>query len=180
MPRIDNRIRVPEVRLIDENGEQAGVVYTRDALERAHSLGLNLVEISANARPPVCRITNYGKYRYEQSKKAHQNKKNAMVTKLKEVQFRPNVDVADYQVKVRRMKGFLREGSRVKVSLSFRGRENAHKDLGYALIERILSDVREVGISEQAPKQLGRNVVMVVMPNTKGRGGGDRLAKSLE
>jgi translation initiation factor IF-3 len=171
MPRVDNRIRVPEVRLIGENGEQVGIVSTREALERARSLGLNLVEISATARPPVCRITNYGKFRYEQSKKEHQNRKNAQAAKLKEVQFRPNVDVADYQVKLRRMKEFLSEGSRVKVSLSFRGRENAHKDLGYELIERILSDIRDVGISEQAPKQLGRNVVMVVMPNTKSRGG---------
>lgn len=165
MPRINQRIRVPEVRLIGPNGEQIGVVNTRDALDRARNAGLDLVEISASAHPPVCRITDYGKFRYEQSKKAHQTRKNAAATKLKEVQFRPSVGDADYDVKVRRMKGFLEEGYRVKVALSFRGRENAHKELGFELIERVLADIREVGISEQAPKLLGRNIQMVVMPN---------------
>ena len=167
MPRIDNRIRTPEVRLIGPTGEQLGVVATSEALARARAAGLNLVEISPTARPPVCRITDYGKFRYEQSKKEHANRKNAAATKVKEVQFRPSVESADYQVKLRRMKEFLLDGSRVKVAISFKGRENAHKELGYELIERILSDIRGVGICEQAAKQMGRIIVLIVMPNAK-------------
>ncbi|MBQ7252873.1 MAG: translation initiation factor IF-3 [Kiritimatiellae bacterium] len=168
MPRIDNRIRTPEVRLIGPAGEQLGVVATSEALFRARAAGLNLVEISPTARPPVCRITDYGKFRYEQSKKEHANRKNAAAAKVKEVQFRPSVESADYQVKLRRMKEFLLDGSRVKVAISFKGRENAHKELGYELIERILSDIRGIGICEQAAKQMGRIIVLTVMPNAKG------------
>ena len=167
--RVNQRIRVPEVRLIGAAGEQLGIVPTYEAQERARSAGYDLVEISPTARPPVCRIMDYGKFLYEQSKKDKQNRRNASSTKVKEIQLHPSVGDNDYQVKLRHLKEFLAEGHRVKVSLFFRGRENAHKELGFDLMNRVLVDVRETGIVEQAPKLLGKNILMVIMPNPKAR-----------
>ena len=167
--RVNQRIRVPEVRLIGPTGEQLGVVPTYEAQERARNAGYDLVEISPTARPPVCRIMDYGKFLYEQSKKDKQNRRNASSTKVKEIQLHPSVGDNDYQVKLRHLKEFLADGHRVKVSLFFRGRENAHKELGFALMNRVLADVREIGIVEQAPKLLGKNILMVIMPNPKAK-----------
>lgn len=160
---------MPEVRLIGPAGEQLGVVPTYEAQERARDAGLDLVEISPTARPPVCRIMDYGKYQYEQSKKDKQSRRHAASTKVKEIQLHPSVGDNDYQVKLRHMKDFLAEGHRVKVSLYFRGRENAHKELGFDLMNRVLLDTREIGVVEQAPKLLGKNLLMVLMPNLKAR-----------
>lgn len=167
--RINQRIRVPEVRLVGANGDQLGIVPTYEAQTKAREAGLDLVEISPTARPPVCRIMDYGKYRYELSKKEKLNRRNAAVTKIKEIQLHPSVGDHDYGVKLRHLKDFLAEGHRVKVSLFFRGRENAHKELGFALMNRVLADIHETGIVEQAPKLLGKNLLMVVMPNPKAK-----------
>lgn len=142
---------------------------TYEAQTQARNLGLDLVEISPTARPPVCRIMDYGKYRYEQSKKDKQNKRHASATKVKEIQFHPSVGDHDYDVKLRRLKEFLEEGHRCKVALFFRGRENAHKELGFVLMNRVLTDIREVGVVEQVPKLMGRNIQMVLNPNPKMR-----------
>ena len=165
---------MPEVRLIGPDGAQLGIVATRDALDRARAIGLDLVEISPSSRPPVCKIMNFGKFRYEQSKKDKQNKRNAAVTKVKEVQFHPSVGDNDYATKLRKLIEFLEEGHRVKVALSFRGRENAHKELGHELMNRVIADCHEAGVVEQAPKLLGRNILMVIAPYSKNRrpGGG--------
>jgi translation initiation factor IF-3 len=160
---------VPEVRLIGPAGEQLGIVATYDAQTQARNAGLDLVEISPTSRPPVCRIMDYGKYRYEMSKKEKQSKRNASTSKVKEIQLHPSVGDHDYAVKMRHLTEFLGEGHRVKVSLFFRGRENAHKELGFALMTRVLADVNEIGIVEQAPKLLGKNILMVIMPNPKAR-----------
>jgi translation initiation factor IF-3 len=166
---MNQRIRVPEVRLIGADGEQIGIVDTRDALDRARAAGLDLVEISPNSRPPVCRIMDYGKYRYEQAKKEKQNKRNAAAAKVKEIQLHPSVGDNDYAVKLRQVKEFLDDGHRIKVSLFFRGRENAHKELGFDLMNRVVGDVRESGVVEQAPKLLGRNIQMVIAPLSKAK-----------
>ena len=142
---------------------------TYDAQTQARAAGLDLVEISPTSRPPVCRIMEYGKYRYELSKKEKVSKRNASTTKVKEIQLHPSVGDHDYEVKMRHMKEFLEEGHRVKVSLYFRGRENAHKELGFQLMTRVLADLHEIGVVEQAPKLLGKNILMVIMPNPKAR-----------
>jgi translation initiation factor IF-3 len=157
------------VRLIGPAGEQIGVVPTRDALERARAVSLDLVEISPSAHPPVCRIMNYGKFRYEQSKKEKQNRRNAATSKVKEIQLHPSVGDNDYATKIRHLKEFLAEGYRCKVSLFFRGRENAHQELGFEVMSRVLADCNEVGIPEQLPKLLGRSIQMVLMPNPRFR-----------
>ena len=167
--RTNQRIRVPEVFLIGPTGEQIGVVATYEAQNQARAAGLDLVEISPTARPPVCRIMDYGKFLYEKSKKEKLNRRNASATRVKEIQLHPSVGDNDYGVKMRHLKEFLEDGYRVKVSLFFRGRENAHKELGFALMNRVLADVREIGIVEQAPKLLGKNILMVIMPNPKAR-----------
>ena len=142
---------------------------TYEAQNKAKDLGLDLVEISPTSRPPVCRIMDHGKFLYDKSKKDKQNKRNASATKVKEIQLHPSVGEHDYDVKLRRLKGFLEEGYRVKIALFFRGRENAHKDRGFDLMNRVLGDVRELGVVEQAPKLMGKNIQMVVMPNIKTR-----------
>ena len=160
---------MPEVRLIGANGDQLGIVATYDAQVQARNAGLDLVEISPTSRPPVCRIMDYGKYRYDLSKKEKLSKRNASTSKVKEIQLHPSVGDHDYQVKLRHLLEFLGDGHRVKVSLFFRGRENAHKELGFQLMTRVLADVNEVGIVEQAPKLLGKNILMVIMPNPKAK-----------
>lgn len=157
------------MRLVAANGDQLGVVSTYDAQNKAREAGLDLVEISPTSRPPVCRIMDYGKFLYEQSKKEKQNKRSASATKVKEIQLHPSVGDHDYEVKIRHLKEFLEDGFRVKVSLFFRGRENAHKELGFVLMNRVLTDTHEIGIVEQAPKLLGKNILMVIMPNPKTR-----------
>ena len=144
-------------------------MQTYEAMNRARDLGLDLVEISPTSRPPVCRIMDHGKFLYDKSKKEKQNKRSSSATKVKEIQLHPSVGDHDYDVKLRRLQTFLGEGYRVKVALFFRGRENAHKDRGFDLMNRVLGDVRELGTVEQAPKLMGKNIQMVVMPSIKTR-----------
>ena len=160
-------IRVPEVRLIDERGEQRGVVETRDALKRARATGLDLVEVSPTAKPPVCRIMDFGKFKYDQDKKTKAAKKNATAGKLKEIKFHANVDVHDYETKLRHAVKFLEAGHKVKFSLFFRGREGAHTELGFELMNRVAKDLKDLGNMEQAPKHVGRNLFMMVSPISK-------------
>ena len=161
---MNNQIRVPEVRCIDENGEQLGVIPTRQALVRAHEAGLDLVEIAATAKPPVCRIMDHGRFKYEQDKKKKEQKKKQVVVKLKEVKFHVNVGEHDYETKLRHAHDFLEHGNRVKISLQFRGRENAHRELGFELMQRILQDCAGQGTVEQAPRLMGRNIFMMLVP----------------
>ena len=157
-------IRVPEVRLIDQDGEQVGVVQTRDAQRRAREAGLDLVEISPTARPPVCRIMDYGKFKYDRDKKTRDAKKNQVQTKLKEIKFHANCGDHDYDTKLRHAEEFLADGHRIKFSLYFRGRENAHQELGFELMNRVAKDVSEFGTVEQMPRKMGRSLIMMVVP----------------
>ncbi|MFN7332289.1 MAG: translation initiation factor IF-3 [bacterium] len=163
-PRINDEIRVPQVRLIDDRGEMLGVMSAREALIRAYDVGLDLVEISPNAVPPVCKILDYGKYKYEQQKKANEARKKQKVVEIKEIKVRPNIDDHDYDVKMKQMKNFIGEGDKVKVTLRFRGREMAHQELGVKVLERIRNDLNELVKVEQMPKLENRQMVMVVSP----------------
>ena len=161
---MNNQIRVPEIRCIDENGEQMGIIPTRQALVRAHEAGLDLVEISATCKPPVCRIMDHGKFKFEQEKKKKEQKKKQNIVKLKEVKFHVNVGDHDYETKLRHAREFIEGGDRVKVSLMFRGRENAHKELGFELMKRIVADSAEYAAVEQTPRLMGRNMYMMIIP----------------
>ena len=141
-----------------------GVMSARDALQRAYDAGMDLLEISPNAVPPVCKITDYGKYKYEQQKKANEARKKQKVVELKEVKVRPNIDDHDYDVKMRQMKSFIGEGDKVKVTLRFRGREMAHQDLGIRVLERIRTDLGETIKVEQMPRLENRQMIMVLAP----------------
>lgn len=163
-PRVNEEIRVPQVRLIDDQGEMQGIMSTRDALMRAFSVGLDLLEISPNAEPPVVKILDYGKFKYEQQKKKNEARKKQKVIEIKEVKVRPNIDENDYQVKMRAMKMFIDEGDKVKVTLRFRGREMAHQDLGVKVLERIRGDMDELAKVEQMPRLENRQMVMVLSP----------------
>jgi translation initiation factor IF-3 len=157
-------IRAPEIRLIDHEGENRGVVRPEEALRMAEDVGLDLVEISPNAAPPVCKIMDFGKFKYEQQKKAAEARKNQHVIEIKEVKFRPNIDDHDYDVKMRNVTKFLEEGDKVKVTLRFRGREMAHMDIGRNLLDRIAGDLENHGKVESMPKVEGRQMIMVVAP----------------
>jgi translation initiation factor IF-3 len=163
-PRINDEIRVPQVRLIDDAGEMIGVMSAREALIRAYDVGLDLVEISPNAVPPVCKILDYGRYKYEQQKKANEARKKQKVVEIKEIKVRPNIDDHDYEVKMKQMKNFIGEGDKVKVTLRFRGREMAHQELGVKVLERIRSDLTDLVKVEQMPKLENRQMVMVISP----------------
>jgi translation initiation factor IF-3 len=155
---------VPEIRLIDQDGENAGVVTPETAIGMAEEVGLDLVEISPGANPPVCKIMDFGRFKYEQQKKAVEAKKKQKIIEIKEVKFRPNIDTHDYDVKMRSVTKFLGEGDKVKVTLRFRGREMAHQELGRDLLKRISGDIEEVGKIESMPKMEGRQMIMVVAP----------------
>jgi translation initiation factor IF-3 len=163
-PRANRAIRVPEIRLIDHEGENRGVMDPRDALRLAEEVGLDLVEISPGATPPVCKIMDLGKYKYEQQKRAAEARKNQKIIEVKEIKFRPNIDTHDYEVKMRSLGKFLEEGDKVKVTLRFRGREMAHLELGRELLERIAEDAKETGKVESMPKMEGRQMIMVIAP----------------
>jgi len=150
--------------LIGADGEQVGVVSSQEALQKAIESGLDLVEISPNAEPPVCRIMDFGKFRYEASKKKQQAKKKQKQTHLKEIKFRPGTDIGDYQVKLRKLIQFLEDEDKVKITLRFRGREMAHQELGRKLLNRVEEDLKEYGVVEQYPKLEGRLMVMVLAP----------------
>ena len=163
-PRVNEDIRVPQVRLIDPDGQMVGVMTARDALMRAFEAGLDLLEISPNAAPPVCKILDYGKYKYEQQKKANEARKKQKIVEIKEVKVRPNIDDHDYDVKMRAMKSFIGEGDKVKVTLRFRGREMAHQDLGIKVLERISQELGETIKVEQMPRLENRQMIMVLAP----------------
>lgn len=163
-PRVNEEIRVPQVRLIDQDGEMQGVMSTREALQRAFSVGMDLAEISPNADPPVAKILDYGKFKYEQQKKKNEAKKKQRVIEIKEVKVRPNIDENDYQVKMRAMKSFIEEGDKVKVTLRFRGREMAHQDIGIKVLERIRGELETQTKVEQMPRLENRQMVMVLAP----------------
>jgi len=163
-PRINERIRAPEIRLIGADGENVGVVSPARALELAVEAGLDLVEISPNATPPVCKIMDFGKFKYETQKREAEARKKQKTIEIKEVKFRPNTDTHDYEVKMRSVVKFLQNGDKVKVTLRFRGREMAHQHLGRELLERVAADVGELGKVENMPKLEGRQMVMMIGP----------------
>jgi translation initiation factor IF-3 len=162
--RINERIRVPEVRLIDEKGEQVGIIPTPDALERAREQDLDLVEVSPTSKPPVCRILDYSKYKYEQEQKAKQARKHQQQVNVREIKLRPKIAQHDYETKRGHVERFLKQHDKVKVTIMFRGREQSHPERGRMLLDRLLQDVSEIGVMEQAPLQEGRNMTMLLAP----------------
>ncbi|RME17998.1 MAG: translation initiation factor IF-3 [Alphaproteobacteria bacterium] len=166
-PRVNDRIRAPEIRLIGADGENLGVVPPSRALDLAAEAGLDLVEISPNAQPPVCKIMDFGKFKYETQKREAEARKKQKTIEVKEVKFRPNTDTHDYQVKMRNVVRFLENGDKVKVTLRFRGREMAHQHLGRELLERVAADVKEIGKVENMPKMEGRQMTMMIGPLPK-------------
>ncbi|MFZ5609488.1 MAG: translation initiation factor IF-3 [Pseudomonadota bacterium] len=163
-PRVNEQIRERQVRLIDHVGENHGVVGINDALAMAAEAGLDLVEVSPNAAPPVCKILDYGKYKYEAQKKAAIARKKQKTQDVKEIKMRPMIDTHDYEVKMRAVQRFLEEGDKVKVTLRFRGREMAHQELGLQLLERVQGDVSGYAKVEAMPKLEGRQMIMVIAP----------------
>jgi translation initiation factor IF-3 len=152
------------VRVIGVDGQQLGIFPVGEALRKAEDAGLDLVEISPNAEPPVCRIMNYGKFQYEEAKRRHAAKKKQKQIQVKEVKFRPGTDVGDYQVKLRNLMRFLEEGNKAKVTLRFRGREMSHQELGMEMLKRIEADLKDYGIIEVHPRLEGRQMTMIVAP----------------
>ncbi len=163
-PRTNDAIRAREVRLIDETGQNVGVVERADALERASEAGLDLVEVSPDAQPPVCKILDYGKYKYQEQKKAAEARKNQKTVEIKEIKMRPGIDDHDYDVKMRAIRRFFEEGDKVKVTLRFRGREMAHQELGMKVLQRVKADVEEISKVESEPRFEGRQMIMVLAP----------------
>ncbi|HEY3373715.1 MAG TPA: translation initiation factor IF-3 [Candidatus Aquicultor sp.] len=165
--RVNERIRVPRVRLIAEDGEQLGIKPTNEALRIAFDAGLDLVEVAPQADPPVCRIMDYGKFKYEQTQKMKKAKRHSASVVLKEMKLRPKIDSHDFDTKKKHIMRFLEGGSKVKVTIMFRGREMAHTDLGRKLLDRIAEEVAELGKVESMPKLDGRNMIMVLTPVQK-------------
>jgi len=165
--RINDRIRARQVRLIGADGSQLGVKPLPEALNIARESGLDLVEVAANADPPVCKIMDYGKYKYEQDQRRKESRRKASNVVIKEMKFRPKIDEHDYDTKMKHVERFLEEGSKVKLTIMFRGREMAHPELGRRILERVAERVAEIAIVESAPKQDGRNMVMVLNPIRK-------------
>jgi len=158
---------VPEIRCVDVDGGQLGILPTGKALKLAQQLGLDLVEISPTAKPPVCRIMDYGKFKFEQEKKKKEAKKSSVQIKLKEIKFHVNVAENDYDTKLRHARDFLAEGNRVKGSLFFRGRENAHRELGFEVMKRFVNDLANVAKVEQTPQLQGRQIACILVPLKK-------------
>jgi translation initiation factor IF-3 len=163
-PRYNEMIVSDKVRVIDENGENLGVMYTREAIEQANGVGLDLVEVSPNADPPVCKFLDVGKFRYEAQKKANLARKTQKTQEIKEIKMRPNIDDHDYDVKMRNVFRFIEDGDKVKVTLRFRGRELSHQQLGMNLLKRVQEDVAEVAKIEAYPRMEGRQMLMVLAP----------------
>jgi translation initiation factor IF-3 len=169
-PRLNDDIRTRECRLIGYDGTQMGIFNTREALRIAEGQGMDLVEIAPNAQPPVCRIMDYGKFKYEQAIKAKQARKNQTKVEIKEMKFRPKIDVGDYTTKKKHVLRFLEGGAKVKITIMFRGREMAHPEQGLSILERLADDLKDVAVIENAPKMEGRNMHMLIAPlpaNTK-------------
>jgi translation initiation factor IF-3 len=165
--RINDRIRVPEVRLVGPNGETVGIVRIDDALRLAQEADLDLVEVAPTARPPVCKLMDYGKFKYENAQKAREARRNQTNVIIKEMKLRPKIDQHDYETKKGHVVRFLRAGDKVKITIMFRGREQSRPELGFRLLQRLAEDVQELGFVESSPKQDGRNMIMVLGPNKK-------------
>ena len=163
-PRINDEIRVPRVLLIDQNGEKQGEMPTASAMEAAEEAGLDLVEIVPNANPPVCKILDYGKFKFQEQKKKNEARKRQKVVELKEIKLRPNIDIHDYEVKTRSMTRFFEEGDKVKVTLRFRGREMAHPELGMKLLQQVKTDFEPVAKVEYEPRMEGKQMIMILAP----------------
>ena len=165
--RINDRIRVPEVRLVGPNGETVGIVPTDQALKLAQEADLDLVEIAPQGKPPVCKLMDYGKFKYENAQKAREARRNQTNVIIKEMKLRPKIDQHDYETKKGHVVRFLRAGDKVKITIMFRGREQHRPELGFRLLQRLAEDVTELGFVESAPKQDGRNMIMVLGPHKK-------------
>uniref|UniRef100_UPI004047592E translation initiation factor IF-3 n=1 Tax=Orrella sp. TaxID=1921583 RepID=UPI004047592E len=165
--RINGEIRVSEVRLIGVEGEQLGIIKTLDAIQMAEQADVDLVEIAPNADPPVCRLMDYGKFKYQEQKRQAEARAKQKIIQVKEVKFRPGTDEGDYQVKLKNLKRFLDEGDKAKVTLRFRGREMAHQELGMRVLERVRDDLLEMAVVEAMPRLEGRQMVMVLSPKKK-------------
>ena len=163
-PRINEDIRVPRVLLIDQNGEKQGIMPTSSAIEAAEEAGLDLVEISPNSDPPVCKILDYGKHRFQEQKKKNEARKRQKVVEIKEIKLRPNIDTHDYDVKAKAMHRFFEEGDKVKVTLRFRGREMAHPELGMKLLNKVKADFEPTTRVEYEPKMEGKQMIMILAP----------------
>ncbi|HTH97782.1 MAG TPA: translation initiation factor IF-3 [Stellaceae bacterium] len=163
-PRVNEEINNLKIRLINENGDMIGVVNRNEALQMAADAGLDLVEVAAQADPPVCKILDYGKFKYEEQKKKNEARKKQKIIEVKEIKLRPGIDEHDYEVKRRNMVKFVEEGDKVKVTMRFRGRELAHQELGMNVLVRVRDDLDEIAKVEQAPKMEGRQMVMVLTP----------------
>lgn len=166
-PRINDRIRVPEVRLVGPNGEQIGVTRIEDAIRMAQENDLDLVEVAPEARPPVAKIMDYGKFKYQEALKARENRRSQVNAVVKEMKLRPRIESHDYDTKKSHIERFLLGGDKVKVTIMFRGREQSRPEMGYKLLARLAEDLAEVSMVEFAPKQDGRNMVMVLAPNRR-------------
>jgi translation initiation factor IF-3 len=166
-PRINDRIRVPEVRLVGPNGEQVGIVPIAKAMELAREADLDLVEVAATARPPVAKLMDYGKFKYESAMKAREARRNQAQTVIKEMKLRPKIDPHDYETKKGHVVRFLKAGDKVKITIMFRGREQSRPELGYRLLKRLADDVAALGVVEYEPRQEGRNMLMVLAPTKK-------------
>lgn len=162
--RVNDRIEATEVRLVGEDGEMIGVVRLREALERARDVGLDLVEVSPTAKPPVCKILDYGKFKYEAQKRANAARKKQRVIEVKEIKMRPGIDDNDYNIKMKKVRTFLEEGDKVKVTMRFRGRELSHQNLAMNILTKVKEEVSDLGKVEQFPKMEGRQMVMVMAP----------------
>ncbi|WP_091943491.1 translation initiation factor IF-3 [Trujillonella endophytica] len=164
-PRINDRIRVPEVRLVGPEGEQVGIVSIGEALRLAQDSELDLVEVAPMARPPVAKLMDYGKFKYESAQKAREARRNQALTVIKEMRLRLKIDPHDYETKKGHVERFLKGGDKVKITVMFRGREQSRPEMGYRLLQRLAADVAELGVVESNPKQDGRNMVMVIAPH---------------
>lgn len=165
--RVNKQIRAPKVRVIDDEGNQLGVLLVKDAIKQAEDAGKDLVEVAPNANPPVCKIIDFGKFRYDQTKREKESKKAHVQIKVKEIKFKPNIDEHDLMTKLRHAKDFLQKGNKVKVTLMYRGREIAHKEYGQKLVEKVCEELKEDGVAESIPKQMGRFLSLVIAPNPK-------------
>jgi translation initiation factor IF-3 len=166
-PRVNERIRIPQVRVIGDDGSQIGILATREAIAMAQSKGLDLVEVAPTARPPVCKIMDYGKFKYESNRAAKAAKKKQHQMQLKEVKMRPKIEDHDYDFKVKHARTFLEQRDKVKFTVTFRGREMAHQELGYKIIEQVLQDLSDVAVVEQPPRAEGRTVSLVLSPKAQ-------------
>ena len=165
--RINGDITAPQIRLVGANGEPLGIVSLNEALAQAEEADIDLVEIAPQAAPPVCRLMDYGKYKYAESKRQHEARLKQKQVQVKEVKFRPGTDEGDYKIKLRNLIRFLEEGDKAKITLRFRGREITHQELGLALLKRVEADLQEHAVVEQFPKMEGRQMIMVVAPHKK-------------